>query len=693
MNMRKVLYIGLMLLLAVSAGAAAKKSYYFQRAEEAYQQENYDEVIRISELGVKENPKDGYCWAMLAEIYSKRAYARYGESLEASDKALKFIEKKDNYWRAMMYGIRGDVYYKVDDYAASKAAYQQAMTIDKERTDFQISYADVCYELGEYEEGVRVYERVLEEHGSPAYAYAELANGYFKLGRIADAKRACGMANALTDGENYNSHHMLAQIAIEEGDLATACREEARAIALQDIPGNNITDTLRLLCRPLMDAAVQNELQKVQTDASAHIHAANYYLAFNDGVRALYHLQQAEQYGREHHDLLQGYNIVYSTIGEEAKAIQAVEEQMAKDTLSEQHKPYYYHQLANLHMSDGNFAKSLEYRLKEHEVDPNDGDVYRIIGRTYILLGELDKALAYMDSAVMTATEQMMPTCLFNRGEVKRRMGDEAGAMSDFREALSYRNQKNSDRATFVYVEALVGNRAFVEHYADSALTVRSVRDAFSAYYDVLSAYALLKDKAKTLETLEAYMAAGCRKVSTMQHYFRLDWLWEDADFQALMSKWEAIRQQEIAGMDRDEELREGVTELPFTMEGGVCKVKCTLNGLPLYFVFDTGAAEVSISSVEANFMLKNGYLTDADFLGKQNFVTATGEIHEGTIINLREVRVGDVVLRDVKASVVKSQHAPLLLGQSVFRRFGTLQVDNKNNVILFRRVAGDKRP
>ena len=43
---------------------------------------------------------------------------------------------------------------------------------------------------------------------------------------------------------------------------------------------------------------------------------------------------------------------------------------------------------------------------------------------------------------------------------------------------------------------------------------------------------------------------------------------------------------------------------------------------------------------------------------------------------------VGDVVLRDIKASVIKNQSAPLLLGQSCFRRFGTVEVDNKAQVI-----------
>ena len=48
-------------------------------------------------------------------------------------------------------------------------------------------------------------------------------------------------------------------------------------------------------------------------------------------------------------------------------------------------------------------------------------------------------------------------------------------------------------------------------------------------------------------------------------------------------------------------------TEVPFTKESGVCKVKFDINGLPLHFVFDTGVSDVTISMVEATFMMKNG--------------------------------------------------------------------------------------
>ena len=686
--MKRVVYILMMLAMAVVA-SAKDRSYHFQRAEEAYQQKDYDECMRISELGVKEDPKDGYCWALLAELYSKRAYGEYAKALEAADMALKYIPKKDITWRAFLTCIKGDVYYKVEDYSAAKEAYYQAMQLDKSRNEYAIDYADVCYVLGDYAEGVRVYEQMLDEKGTPMYAFAELARGYYKLGRFQDARNACNMTITLTDDENYNAHHLLAEMAIAEDHLAQACREEARALALQNEGYGDVTDTLVYLCRPLMDAAMLNELQKVQTDASAHIHVSNYFYTVADFVKTFCHLQMAEKYGTEHKDLLQIYAAMYHNMGELDKAMETVKERMANDSLSHEHKDYYYSFLASLHRDNGQATEAFRYSQLELSESPEDGDTYRMMGRSQIMLGNLEKALAYMDSAVLISAEERMPTCLFNRAEVYRRMGNEEAAKRDLDEAMSYRNGANQDKTTFLFVEAMQGKRDGLDHYADSVLNEHRFLSVYQTYIDLIGSYALLQDKAKVLDMVDRYFAAGHRNVAGIQNYYRLDWLRGDADFQALMAKWEAVRQDDLRRMEemaKGESAVEGITELPFTMEGGVCQVKCVINGLPLYFVFDTGASDVTISSVEANFMLKNGYLTDADFLGKQNYVTATGEIHEGTVINLREVRVGDVILNDVKASVVKSQHAPLLLGQSVFRRFGTLEVDNKASIIRFRK-------
>ena len=126
--------------------------------------------------------------------------------------------------------------------------------------------------------------------------------------------------------------------------------------------------------------------------------------------------------------------------------------------------------------------------------------------------------------------------------------------------------------------------------------------------------------------------------------------------------------------------------EIPFTKANGVTEVQCTINGLPLHFVFDTGASDVTMSMVEATFMLKNKYLTPLDVVGKQNYLTADGNVSEGTVINLKSVKIGDLELTNVRASVVKSQNAPLLLGQSVLGRLGKIEIDNEKRVI---RVTG----
>ena len=75
----------------------------------------------------------------------------------------------------------------------------------------------------------------------------------------------------------------------------------------------------------------------------------------------------------------------------------------------------------------------------------------------------------------------------------------------------------------------------------------------------------------------------------------------------------------------------------------------------------------------------------DSDVKGKKHYMTASGDIHEGTILKLKEVKLGDAVLKNIEASVVHSQKAPLLLGQSVLEKFGTITIDNVNSKLIIK--------
>ncbi|MDD7258576.1 MAG: retropepsin-like aspartic protease [Prevotellaceae bacterium] len=101
---------------------------------------------------------------------------------------------------------------------------------------------------------------------------------------------------------------------------------------------------------------------------------------------------------------------------------------------------------------------------------------------------------------------------------------------------------------------------------------------------------------------------------------------------------------------------------------------------------YDTGASDVSLSMVEATFMMKNGYLSQDDVVGSSYFMDANGNVSEGTMLVLRKVTFGDDVLTNVHASVVRNQRAPLLLGQSVLARLGKVEIDNQKRIIKISR-------
>ena len=120
----------------------------------------------------------------------------------------------------------------------------------------------------------------------------------------------------------------------------------------------------------------------------------------------------------------------------------------------------------------------------------------------------------------------------------------------------------------------------------------------------------------------------------------------------------------------------------------GVYFIPCKVNGLPLKFIFDTGASDVSISLTEALFMLKNGYLKESDIRGTVYYSIANGEIAEGTKINIQKIEVGKQILYNVEASIVHSIEAPLLFGQSAMERFGKFTMDYSNSNLIINRSS-----
>jgi len=119
--------------------------------------------------------------------------------------------------------------------------------------------------------------------------------------------------------------------------------------------------------------------------------------------------------------------------------------------------------------------------------------------------------------------------------------------------------------------------------------------------------------------------------------------------------------------------------------ENGVKYVWVEINDLKLRFIFDTGASSICISPAEATVLYRQGTLQKEDIFDVEYFQDATGKISEGTKINLRTVKVGNIILENIEATVIDNVNAPLLLGQTVFEKFGKIEIDNINDEIILK--------
>jgi clan AA aspartic protease (TIGR02281 family) len=116
---------------------------------------------------------------------------------------------------------------------------------------------------------------------------------------------------------------------------------------------------------------------------------------------------------------------------------------------------------------------------------------------------------------------------------------------------------------------------------------------------------------------------------------------------------------------------------------GGTYDIPVELNGvLKISFIFDSGASDVSISPDIALTLIKTGTVKESDFIGTQRYTFANGASATSHVFLLKEIKIGDHVIKKVRASISNSIDAPMLLGQSVLQRIGKFTIDNTTHTL-----------
>ena len=129
----------------------------------------------------------------------------------------------------------------------------------------------------------------------------------------------------------------------------------------------------------------------------------------------------------------------------------------------------------------------------------------------------------------------------------------------------------------------------------------------------------------------------------------------------------------------------EGASEVALERRGGTFLVPALLNdSVSLDFYLDSGAADVSVPAATFEALKRAGTIRPEDIIGTESYLMANGASNKATLFTIRSLKVGSVVLKNVRGSVSPFAGPPLL-GMSFLGRFSSWTVDNRRSFLVLR--------
>jgi len=122
---------------------------------------------------------------------------------------------------------------------------------------------------------------------------------------------------------------------------------------------------------------------------------------------------------------------------------------------------------------------------------------------------------------------------------------------------------------------------------------------------------------------------------------------------------------------------------VPLVQESGIYVLPVGIgNAMTLKFVLDSGASDVTLPSDMVQKLMRQGVVKQSDFIGAQTYGLADGSTVRSARFILHELKVGNVVIKDVTASVAPVGGA-LLLGQSFLSKLPRWSIDNTQHALI----------
>lgn len=644
-------------------------SYNFRKGMEALDERDSKKAEDSFRKEIDEHPENGYAYLYLAHIQQHNE--EYGKALSSVDNALKYIPKKDKEYKGACHYKRAGIYRALDKYDEAILDYTMAISYNPDDEDSFWERAQIYFEQEKYDLADADYRAMQKLDANSPLSFMGLGRNEVKRGNFQNAVDLYDHVVALYP-EYESGYSFRAEAYMGLKRYMEAASDIVKALEL-DYDNKAFGLMIDIADSAFVQISTKLKAMAV-TDANSaywpyclgviNEHVKKYNDAITNYLKASKLDEDAMTYSR--------ISSCYEDMGEWASAIEYMDKAISLDPKDTDYVLYK----ANIYYEAGQIQTAIEVMDQYIELVPDYAGGYYRRGWFKDNIKDIDGAIE--DYTTSITLDSDYPYAIMSRGNMYLLKGENELAKKDF-EMVVQKDTIPEEGSCTMYALMHLGRNDEAIEWMNKML---ESSEEEGVRYEAACLYSLMGDIEKSLYYLEESLKRGNKSYHHMMTDDDIDNIRNLDAFKALMEKYFPQEVEQESSNEALVEYAEKVVEVPFTRHGGVTQVKCSVNGLPLHFIFDTGAADVTISRVEATFMFKNEYLSSSDVIGKARYMDANGDISVGTVLNIKKITFGGLELENVRASVVESNNAPLLLGQSVLNRLGKIEIDYDRSVL-----------
>lgn len=653
---------------------AQTDSYNLLRAKECLEANDRMGAISYLKKEIETDPNSTACWDLLGLIHY--CDSEYGTALSMLNKAVKSCNKKDKSLMATVYYHRGMVYAEVGDTLNAISDYKKAIKLNPQKRSVIIDLGEIYFLSQQYENSNALYKELMKLDSGDPYPYYGMARILYNNNKFGEAKELVKQGELL-DSNKERAYIMNMRVEARAGNPKLALEYAVKV--LEQNPDNEEAYNEILLSSDTIYQTTVNRLIKQKFEQPENdfwaLMASHVYIRHKNYDMAIDNLIPLTDSDSEWQlQALYWAADCYSNLGADEVVVRLMDRAINIDSYVAEF--YYLRANARFYLQDLLNAESDYRKMMELNKEYGYFCFYRIgwikemQKKYYEALSNYDMSLALNDSYAYT---YMMKGSL-----QKYHLNQEDKANETFYKCIEVDNGISNETCK-QYAYLGLGDFEKAIAVSDSIL---AVSEDCGSYYDAACLYSRMGKVDEAVLYLQKAIEKGFNRPYHIENDDDLDNIRQTETYKELVRKLKSNKIKNPEDLGNNMEALDSFS-IPINNVGnGTYTVTCIVNDMPMDFLIDTGATNICISSLESDFMLKNGYISSSDLRGITNYTNASGETKQARLVILKEVRIGPRSFKNIKACIIPNQNAPLLLGQNVLNRLGNIEIDSKNNIL-----------